>query len=69
MAVLFQCLTGQNLSTICNLTTRYSRADGTSQGETKVLITRGSKPQHRPRKAEMDFSLTSIPAWDRATPI
>ncbi|MFN3925354.1 MAG: hypothetical protein ACK4K6_17175, partial [Pseudarthrobacter sp.] len=53
MAVLFQCLTGQNLSTICNLTTRYSRADGDWQGETKVLITRGSKPRRGPRKAEM----------------
>lgn len=63
MAVLFQCLTGQNLSTICNLTMQYSRADGASQGETKVLITRGSKPRRGPRKSEMDFSLTSIPAW------
>lgn len=62
-AVLFQCLTGQNLSTICNLTTGYSRADGAAQGETKVLITRGSKPRRGPRKAEMDISLTSIPAW------
>lgn len=63
LAVLFQCLTGQNLSTICNLTTRYSRADGAAQGETKVLITRGSKPRRGPRKAEMDISLTSIPTW------
>lgn len=69
MAVLLQCLTGQNLSTICNLTTRYSRADGASQGETKVLITRGSKPRRGPRKAEMDFSLTSIPAWIEPRPI
>ncbi len=63
MAVLFQCLTGQNLSTICNLTTRYSRADWRLAGRDQVLITRGSKPRRGPRKAEMDFAFTAIPAW------
>jgi hypothetical protein len=60
MAVLFQCLTGMNLSTIYGLTTDYSRADGALDGETEVLITRGSKPRRGPNGAEMDLPLSAI---------
>lgn len=54
--MLFQCLTGQNLSTICNLTSDFSRADGYTSGETNVLITRGSKPRRGPNRSEMDLT-------------
>jgi len=67
MVVLFQCLTGENLSTIFNLTARYSRADGSLDGETPVLITRGSKPRRGPDKAEMDLAFTAIPEWIQAS--
>lgn len=67
MVVLFQCLTGENVSTICNLTARYSRADASVDGETPVLITRGSKPRRGPDKAEMDLAFTAIPEWIQAS--
>jgi len=67
MVVLFQCLTGENLTTICNLTARYSRADASLDGETWVLITRGSKARRGPNKAEMDLAFTAIPGWIQAS--
>ncbi|WP_235564488.1 hypothetical protein [Arthrobacter sp. Soil762] len=67
LVVLFQCLTGENLTTICNLTARYSRADASLDGETPVLITRGSKARRGPNKAEMDLAFTAIPEWIQAS--
>ncbi|MEV8183292.1 hypothetical protein [Specibacter sp. NPDC078692] len=60
LVILIQCLTGHNVSTICNLTPQYSRADGAQDGEPSVLVTRASKPRRGPFKAEMDLPFTNI---------
>ena len=60
--VLLQCLTGQNLSTLCNLTTEYLRADD-QEKEGEVLLTRAQKPRRGRYAAEMDLSFTSVPVW------
>lgn len=64
LAVLFQCLTGQNISTIARLTTSYSRADGSTPGDTRTLITRAHKPRRGTYAAEMDLPLTAVPEWE-----
>ena len=67
LAVLFQCLTGQNMSTIARLTASYSRASGSTPGDTGVLITRARKPRRGPYAAEMDLPLTAVPEWATGT--
>lgn len=62
LVILLQCLTGQNLSTLCNLTTDYLRADD-QKSEDEVLLTRAQKPRRGRYTAEMDLSLTSVPVW------
>jgi len=60
--VLMQCLTGQNLSVICALTTVHLRADN-QEGEGAVVLTRAQKPRRGRYDAEMDLSFTSMPVW------
>ena len=62
LLVLLQCVTGQNLSTLCNLTTDFLRADNQND-EDEVLLARAQKPRRGRYSAEMDFPLTSVPVW------
>lgn len=62
IVVLMQCLKGQNVSTICELTTAHARADD-QEGEYEVLLIRAQKRRRGRHAAEMDISFTSMPVW------
>ncbi|MEA5456525.1 hypothetical protein SPF06_17500 [Sinomonas sp. JGH33] len=57
LAVLLVCVSGHNLSTVCNMTASHLRVDDQLEEEPLVL-TRASKPRRGRYGAEMDLALT-----------